>query len=238
MNTKLLLASSALALVLTGTATFAGSSEKVATPAPAAAATSTGFYVGLSGAYVLPTGKYSSEFTPDNGGSDTHKHDFTDAAKSAYGFGGAVGYRFGDMPVRVEVGFDYNIFNLSDKDVGKTLDNFNGYSIMTRAFYDFKMNNIVPYVGVGIGYDSFTVKLKEKQPGVDYDQAGFGYEGIIGADYFINDSMSIGANFTYHGTTAETKEFKTTQNSIPGKEKLSYSGVSFLRFGLRFNYFF
>ena len=240
MKKQLLLASSALALVLTGTA-FAGGGEHMAAPAPAPApapaAKSGGFYVGLNGGYIITAGKV--KFKDFKGGDSAAQkpedRNFKDDAKSGFGFGGSVGYRFGEMPVRVELGFNYNILTLTDDAKNnRNIDSLNGYSIMGRAFYDFDMGQFVPYVGLGVGYDSVT--SKPKGDGDDIDFTGLGYEGIIGVDYKINDNFSVGGSFTYHGTTAESKS--STVDTAGSTAKASLASGQWMTIGLGLKYFF
>ena len=236
MTKQRLLICNALALAFTGSV-FAGGVDHTAASVSAPAAQSGGFYIGLNGGYILPAGKYKFTAKDVSNGSTvvSEMHNFTREAKSAYGFGAAVGYRFGGVPVKVEAAFDYTIFNLTDH-AKQHADNEEAYSVMARAFYDFNMGRFVPYVGLGIGYDNHIYKDKARG---NLDGAGIGYEGIIGSDYLINNNLSVGARFTYHATTAKNEN---TSPRAPGevstKNTFDYSGISFLTASLVINYYF
>ena len=118
--------------------------------------------------------------------------------------------------------------------------------VMLRGYYDINTNSrLVPYVGAGIGYDSYVFDQKQEVTNTDpnwanYNQSGVSYEGILGAMYLINNQFSLGVDYTLHGVASESK-----QNDLlpPGSEintkcKWSLGGVGFNTFTFRANYFF
>ncbi|WP_131781814.1 outer membrane protein [Legionella gresilensis] len=77
-----------------------------------------------------------------------------------------------------------------------------------NAYYDFYTpgsdSSFVPYVGIGIGYAYFRTNFSLQQYGVYIGQSRVSGsttapvgQGIIGLSYFIDETISVGADFRY-----------------------------------------
>ncbi len=76
---------------------------------------------------------------------------------------------------------------------------------MVNGYYAYNLDKFRPYVGVGVGganvsadVSSLGIKI------VDDDDTVFAYQGIIGLEYQLSDSVSFGARYAYFATQDPT----------------------------------
>ena len=125
-----------------------------------------GVYVSLSGAFVMPN---DSNITVNYEGSELK--DYGEVSfENGFGGMGALGYEFGSgIRAEMEVGYRIlkfeevrsSIFHfLGENDVEYKGD-LNTLSFMANAYYVFRGKTLRPYVGGGIGFARHTAKQKE-----------------------------------------------------------------------------
>lgn len=164
---------------------------------------------GTAAAMAETTGPYVGAET---GITFAPKITFKDAAHSwretqdpGFAVLGQVGYGFGQIRVEGEFGWRANG---ADKVTGLTSSNGSGSldaaSIMANVYYDVPTGTkLTPFIGAGIGGIDVSAD-KIRGSGVTYsndDQFTFGYQGIVGAAYALNDNLSIKADYRYLRST-------------------------------------
>jgi len=157
-------------------------------------------------------------------GYDTYKFDFS----TGYATGGAIGYRFCNIPLRVEGEFMYrnnqiknfvaNDQKLSFKDLD--LDaSINSYAYMGNLFYELNLgSDFTPYIGVGAGYVVTEFKAEIEKVDARVCNNTFGTQGIVGVSYAICDKTEAALEYRYlqtynnanaqnHGITLNLRRF-------------------------------
>ncbi len=81
------------------------------------------------------------------------------------------------------------------------------WSYMANMLYDFEscscyIQNVVPYVGFGLGYSQLHLKEKNHHNdlhkiGKDSKQSGFAYQAIAGIGYNLTDSTTLAVEYRY-----------------------------------------
>jgi outer membrane protein OmpA-like peptidoglycan-associated protein len=195
--------------------------------AAAAHADTDGFYVGAeTGLNIVPQTKVknntlgtSSKLTSDPG----------------YAILGQAGYAFGPLRVEGELGWRDNG---ADKlkyptATDKAKGSLDATSVFANALYDFRnASPVTPFLGVGVGgvdvsaskiRDAVTSKIITKD-----SQFVFGYQGIAGASYAVNDNLSLKADYRYLRTTTAGLKDDEIPGVNTGKDKAQYSSHSIL----------
>jgi outer membrane protein OmpA-like peptidoglycan-associated protein len=180
----------------------------------ASAAQAEGLYVGAeTGLAIAPTIKFKN-------GANVWK----ESQDPGYGVLGQLGYGFGPVRVEGEIGWrsngvdkDKQPFNTSGKG---TLD---AASVMANVYYDIKTGtNITPYIGAGVGgVDVNADKIRAN--GVTFsnnDQFVFGYQGILGASYALNENLDLKADYRYLRTV--DAKLQDDPSYLAGKSKAEY----------------
>lgn len=130
------------------------------------------------------------------------------------------GYIF-DSGIRAEAEVTYRqnhfktVYNIIDKDqIGsKEYKTNHSWSYMLNVMYDIvqlNMSQIVPYIGVGIGYCANTeknkVKYDEKSQEDKMKEDRFSYQGIIGCKYPIQNDLATGIEYRYFTGKSHQKD--------------------------------
>ncbi len=85
-----------------------------------------------------------------------------------------------------------------DGDVGALTFMLNGY-------YAFNLDKFRPYVGVGVGGAHVSADISALGfQAVDDSDTVFAYQGIVGLEYRLSDSVSLGARYAYFATQDPT----------------------------------
>ncbi len=160
--------------------------------ATAASAETNGWYAGgEAGLNLAPQAKFED-------GVKTWRN----TQDPGYGLLGQVGYGFGQYRLEGEIGWRSNSI---DK-VKTAAGSFSGggslgaLDVMANAYYDVPTGTaFTPYLGAGVGgVDVNASKIRGN--GVTYtndDNFVFGYQGIAGVAYAINDQLSLKADYRY-----------------------------------------
>ncbi|HXP98170.1 MAG TPA: OmpA family protein, partial [Telmatospirillum sp.] len=195
--------------------------------AAAAHADADGFYVGAeTGLNIVPQTKFKNNTlgTANKLNSDL-----------GYGVLGQAGYAFGPVRVEGELGWRANGADKWKFPGGqdKAKGSLDATSVMANVYYDIHNSSpITPFLGVGVGgVDVNADKLREKVTGVTVtkdDQFVFGYQGIAGASYALNDNLSLKADYRYLRTTTAGLKDAEVPGVNTGKDKAQYSAHSIL----------
>lgn len=177
--------------------------------AAAAQADADGWYVGAeTGLNLAPQMKLKA-----NNSSTTGKL----KSDPGYAILGQAGYAFGPLRAEGELGWRANgadklkLNGTSEKAKG----NLDLASVFANVYYDVHNSSpITPYIGVGVGgVDVSADKIRATNAagvttGVSKDDSFvFGYQGIVGASYALNDNLSLKADYRYlRSTTTALKE--------------------------------
>lgn len=170
-----------------------------------------GLLAGVSTAAFAEDGWYVSgslgaNYVPDLR-TKTTSGPFKETNDLGFGLLGAAGYAFGPVRIEEELGWRRNSLDklktpTGNFQAGGSLD---GWSAMTNAYYDFHTGTpFTPYIGAGIGAVNVAANnIRSLSTGVVTDDNSwtFGYQGIAGVSYAINDQLSLRADYRYLGTT-------------------------------------
>jgi len=196
------IASSAVALVLSGSA-LAGGVDHMAPAATAVAPTSSSnFYVGVQGGYTMTSGTQENVIN-----KKSTKPNMSDLYNNGFNAGGQVGYQMkGALPIRLEVAGNY--YSLAkNKDKGDA--DFSAWDVMGNVYYDLNMGKFAPYLGVGVGYGNISLKGKSDTS----SDGGLAYQGMAGINYSINDRIDLGVGYHLFASTIEVKDKSPSTNS-------------------------
>ncbi|HIJ63183.1 MAG TPA: OmpA family protein [Rhodospirillaceae bacterium] len=143
---------------------------------------------------------------------------------------GQLGYGFGQIRVEGEFGWRTNgIDKVSGLTTASGSGSLDAASIMANVYYDFATGTrLTPYLGAGIGGVDVSAD-NIRGSGVTYsndDQFTFGYQGIAGVSYALDDNLSIKADYRYL-RTADTK-LNESPGWGTGSGKGDYSSHSLL----------
>ena len=73
-------------------------------------------------------------------------------------------------------------------------------SFMANAFFTAPIDSAIkPYLGLGLGYADQSFYWKEKSTGDSetLESSNFAYQGMIGAEYSLNDKLNVGIEYKY-----------------------------------------
>lgn len=135
-----------------------------------------------------------------------HHHDSSLNYKTGYTGVGTVGYRC-DCGLRLEgeLGYRYNKIS-KVKFEGERLGlhgNSHSWSMMANVLYNIPVEFCLqPYVGAGIGYAKHHIHVKHAPTESSYKNHtdGFTYQFIAGAEYPLNECLSLDTKYRYQKT--------------------------------------
>lgn len=150
---------------------------------------------------------------------------------TGWGAAGAIGYRFNSFRVEAEAaylshGVRSPLQDLEYPPFETVLVNpFRLVTVMANAYYDFDFGSrFVPYVGAGLGWAHTWTKfantlihddtLPPTVVTVKFDQNGFAYQGILGLDYKINESVRVGLSYHAVGWTGDLNRNRNNSFNI------------------------
>ena len=100
-----------------------------------------------------------------------------------------------------------NFFGVGDLD-GRSLKGEGDVSVFTfmvNGYYALNLDNFRPYVGVGVGGADVSADVSALRFNlVDHQDTVFAYQGIVGLEYRLSDSVALGGRYTYFATTDPT----------------------------------
>ncbi|HIJ38656.1 MAG TPA: OmpA family protein [Rhodospirillaceae bacterium] len=144
-----------------------------------------------------------------------------DTQKAGYAILGQLGYGFGQTRLEGEIGWRANDINkVTAVTTGSGSGSLDAVSIMANLYYDFPTGSaLVPYLGVGIGgvdVNGNSIRLGSTTFTND-DQMVFGYQGIAGVSYALNDCLSLKADYRYLRTTEASMKEDPSWGTNSGK---------------------
>jgi len=167
---------------------------------------------GIANAADLTTGYYFDLGAGWNHADEAHfKSDGLDD-KALYDEGwvgdAALGYAWGNnFRTELEGGYRYNgVSELKGTGASGSGGNFNAWSLMANAIYDFKNNTPwTPYLGAGMGAafeEAHQIgNVFAANTTINKSDTQFAYQGIVGIDYDLNAQSAWGVRYDYLGTT-------------------------------------
>lgn len=165
----------------------------------AAENSNTGFYVGVSGGYVIPQSMTFSD--PDSG---TRNADVD--LKNGYLFGLTGGYIVPSTKRIMAVEIEYNyIFgtNLDKDETGSSLDgDVSMHALLFNVKARYPEGRFHPYAGFGLGWSFVEVGDIKSGGYVASGQSGnaFCWQFLAGLDYDINPNLAVGLGYKYFAT--------------------------------------
>jgi outer membrane protein OmpA-like peptidoglycan-associated protein len=188
--------------------------------ASAAQAETNGWYAGAeTGLAIAPSVKFKD-------GAKT----WNENQNLGYAVLGQFGYGFGPVRVEGELGWRSNgvdkvkqPFNMSGS------GSLDATSVMANVYYDIATGSrITPFIGAGVGGVDVNAE-RIRASGTTFsndDNFVFGYQGIAGASYALNDNLSLKADYRYLRTMKAS-----LQEIAPygvGTSKAEYASHAFL----------
>ena len=76
--------------------------------------------------------------------------------------------------------------------------------LMANVYYDFEFGSpFVPYVGggIGVGFNTWKVKVKDADIDTEFSSPLFAYQGIAGVSYYITPNWAANLEYRYFGET-------------------------------------
>jgi outer membrane protein OmpA-like peptidoglycan-associated protein len=142
------------------------------------------------------------------------------------------GYAFGPWRAEAEVGWRENG---NDKVTTPGFGQGSGggdiepWSLMINGYYDIDTGTkFTPYLGLGVGMVDLTGKIAEGGTTItDMGRTGFGYQGIAGVAYKVNDQLSIKGEYRYLATL-ETDLPDDSSSVGAGTAKMTYQSHALL----------
>ena len=79
------------------------------------------------------------------------------------------------------------------------------FTFMVNGYYALNLDKFRPYVGVGVGGAHVSADISALGfQAVDDSDTVFAYQGIVGLEYRLSDSVSLGARYAYFATQDPT----------------------------------
>lgn len=177
---------------------------------PALAAPNTGFYIGISGGYVIPQ---TMSFSDPDDGYEYFKATLENGYNLAIKTGWLTPFTRNIMAMEIEYNYMNNNFD-NDKIIPSpdnpgfwaTLDgNMSIHAVLFNLKARYPQGPIHPYAGFGVGYAYASIgDITEREvggPGVVIWQGesggGFCWQFLAGVDFDITPNMSFGVGYKY-----------------------------------------
>ena len=201
-----------------------------------------GWYAGFNlGASQAPTSKYIvADPTIYNGVAGTGTLYYSRLGS----VGGQLGYRVDHLRAEGEVFFNNNFYrnmriegvNIPNDQAGSSnpyqLNGYtNTYAFMLNGYYDFFARDytaqLVPYVGLGVGYARFENNIKFFDEGMviagsvhnELTNSAAG-QGIVGLSYYLTDYTAFSLDFRYFASLQDSNVVRTQVNTFDNRPEL------------------
>ncbi|MDH5762544.1 MAG: outer membrane beta-barrel protein [Nitrospinota bacterium] len=190
--------------------------------------------------YFAAQAGFSTQPTSDNEDPNNPANNFELNTQNGVNGALAVGAKFGMLRGEIEAVYRYNP---NDKfvDAGMTQEGADGsMSMMTvflNGYIEFDLLGIVtPYAGLGIGYGTLNLNLKEMDGTVVVDDKDevYAYQLMAGAAFNLTESWSLTGEYRYFDTISKAE--LTLSNGINFIENSDISAHE-VRFGIRYWFF-
>ena len=151
----------------------------------------------------------------------------------------AIGAKFGSLRAEIEGVYrrnDNDKFNQGGTNAGADGD-LSTLNVFLNGYYEIDIFGIVtPYAGVGVGYGTVSLDLKNLNGTlvVDDDDTVYSYQLMAGAAINVTENLSLTGEYRYYDTITDAE---LTLSNAPGLIKNSDIRSHELRFGLRYWFF-
>jgi len=190
--------------------------------------------------YFAVQAGFSTQPTSDNDDPNNPGNNFELNTQNGINAAFAVGAKFGSLRGEIEAVYRYNP---NDKfvDTGMTPEGADGSLSMTNIFlngyYEMDFFGVVsPYVGLGVGYGTVSLNLKELDGTVvvDDDDSVYSYQLMAGAAVNVTENFSLTAEYRYFDTITDAElNLSGGLNFIENSDIRSHE----IRFGIRYWFF-
>lgn len=155
---------------------------------------------------------------------EVNSEDFNKQVHTGFNVGGFAGYQF-NQHWRTDLTIDYTRNNMDP--VGDIKTHMNQLHVLVNGYFDYPINEITPFVGLGLGYSgiSFTGSApkvvgdgKNVQAVTSNTYGGIGWQLTAGANYSLNHNLDLGLAYRLMATNAtiEGTRINTILNNIIG----------------------
>jgi opacity protein-like surface antigen len=186
--------------------------------------------------YFAAQAGFSTQPTSDNEDPNNPGNNFELNTQNGINGALAVGAKFGSLRAELEAVYRYNP---NDKfvDAGGAEGADGSMStaqIFLNGYYEIDIFGVVtPYVGVGVGYGTVSLNLKELDGTVvvDDDDTVYSYQLMAGAAVNVTENFSLTAEYRYYNTINDAQ-----LNLSGGIDFVENSDISAheVRFGIRY----
>lgn len=167
--------------------------------APSPAEASTDSYLSISGGMTMMGDSDLS------GTLSGFSYTLQDAVKyePGYAINVAYGLRKNDFRLELAAGYQANDVDKIGSIEANGVIKGDGdiLSVMYNGYYDMDMENVLPYVTLGIGYANVGVNYSEPGYELDSNNSAFAYQLGAGIGIPVNDNVTIDIGYRYFATT-------------------------------------
>ncbi len=189
--------------------------------------------------YFAAQAGFSTQPTSDNEDPNDPTNNFELNTQAGYNAALAVGAKFGSLRAEVEAVYRYNP---NDKFVEAggpegADGSLSMLNIFLNGYYEMDLFGVVtPYVGVGVGYGTVSLNLKELDGTlvVDDDDTVYSYQLIAGAAFNLTENWSLTGEYRYFDTITDAE--LTLAGSLNFVENSDIRSQE-VRFGIRYWFF-
>ena len=186
--------------------------------------------------YFAAQAGFSAQPTSENQNTATPTDNFELNTQAGVNGAIAVGAKMGMLRAEIEAAYRYNP-NDKTVDAGVQEGADGSLSMMTvflNGYIEFDLLGVVtPYAGLGLGYGTVSLNLKELDGTVvvDDDDTVYSYQLIAGAAVNVTENFSLTAEYRYFDSITDAE---LTLSNTPGLIENSDIRSHEIRFGIRY----
>ena len=186
--------------------------------------------------YFAVQAGFSTQPTSDNEDPNDPTNNFELNTQAGYNAAFAVGAKFGSLRAEVEAVYRNNP---NDKFIEVTGPegadgDLSMLTVFLNGYYEMDFFGVVtPYVGVGVGYGTISLNLKELDGTVkvDDDDTVYSYQLMAGAAFNLTENFSLTAEYRYFDTITDAElTLEGGLGTIENSDIRSHE----VRFGIRY----
>jgi opacity protein-like surface antigen len=189
--------------------------------------------------YFAVQGGFSTQPTSDNEDPNNPGNNFELNTQNGVNAALAVGAKFGSLRAEVEAVYRYNPNDkFVDSGGAEGADgSLSTAHIFLNGYYEMDFFGVVtPYVGLGVGYGTVSLNLKELDGTVVVDDKDevYSYQLMAGAAVNVTENFSLTAEYRYFDTITDAE---LMLSNAPGLIENSDIRSHEIRFGIRYWFF-
>ncbi len=185
--------------------------------------------------FALQAG-FSTQPTSDNEDPNNPANDFELNTQAGYNAAFAVGAKFGSLRAEVEAVYRNNP---NDKFIGAggpegADGDLSMLTVFLNGYYEIDLFGVVtPYAGVGVGYGTISLDLKQLDGTlvVDDNDTVYSYQLMAGAAFNLTENFSLTAEYRYFDTITDAE--LTLEGGLGTIENSNIRSQE-IRFGIRY----